>query len=110
MGGSKAEGDRLFSVVPSDRTRGNEHKLKHTRFSVNIRKCYFTVRVTQHWHRLLSETVESPSLDIQKPSGHGPGPQPAVGGPACAEGLDQTTSRSACQPQPFCDSVSTSAL
>jgi len=53
-------------VVPSDGTRGNEHKLKHRRFPPNIRKCFFTVRVTELWHRLPREIVESLSLEIFK--------------------------------------------
>ena len=52
--------------MPSDRTRGNRHKLKHWTFPLNIRKHFFTVRVTEHWHRLPREVVESPSLAILK--------------------------------------------
>ncbi|KFQ88236.1 hypothetical protein N337_01037, partial [Phoenicopterus ruber ruber] len=44
----------------------NGHKLKHRRFHLNIRKHFFTVRVTEHWHRLPREAVESPSLEIFK--------------------------------------------
>ena len=51
-------------MVPTDRTRGSGHKLKHRRFPLNIRKYFFTVRVTEHWDRLPREAVEFPSLEI----------------------------------------------
>jgi len=53
-------------VVPSDRTRGNGHKLKHRKFRLNMSKNFFPLRVTEPWNRLLREVVESPSLEILK--------------------------------------------
>jgi len=35
-GGCKGDRARLSSVVPSDRTRGNGHKVKHGRFLLNV--------------------------------------------------------------------------
>jgi len=51
-------------VVPSDRTRGNGHKLKHRKLQLNMRKNFFPLRVTEHWNRLPREAVDSPSLQI----------------------------------------------
>ena len=64
--GCKDNRARLFSVVPSDGTRDNGHKLKHRRLPLTIKKHFFTVKVTNHWHRLPREVVESPFLEIFK--------------------------------------------
>lgn len=57
---------RLSSIVPTDRTTGNGRKLKHTKFHVNTRKCFVTLRVVKQWNGLLREIVKSPPIETLK--------------------------------------------
>ncbi|KFO64963.1 hypothetical protein N302_04060, partial [Corvus brachyrhynchos] len=44
----------------------NGFKSKESRFRVDIRKKFSTVRVVRHWNRLSKEPVNAPSLAVFK--------------------------------------------
>ncbi|KFR09823.1 hypothetical protein N306_03139, partial [Opisthocomus hoazin] len=44
----------------------NGSKLKEGRFSLHIRKTFFTMRVVRHWNRLPRGAVDAPSLAVFK--------------------------------------------
>lgn len=55
-----------FTMMPTDRTGRNGHKLNCKKFYLNIRKFFFALRVAEYWKRLSRTLVESASLESFK--------------------------------------------
>jgi len=64
-GGYKKVGDKLFSRICCDRTKGNGSKLKEGRYRLKI-KTKRIIKVVRHWNRLTREVVDAPSLETFK--------------------------------------------
>jgi len=61
-GAYKRAGEGLCTKAWSDRTRGDGFKLKEGRFTLDIKKKFFTLWVVRPWPRLPREDVAAPSL------------------------------------------------
>lgn len=59
------DGNSLYSVMPSERTRGTEYKLENGKFHWEKASLVHT-KVVEYWHK---DVMESPSLVIFKPTG-----------------------------------------
>lgn len=58
---SKTSVPLFFSVMTCVRTRGDRHKLEHKKVPLSTQNHFCAEQVMEHWHRLLRETVDSPS-------------------------------------------------
>lgn len=62
----KKDGDRIFSKTCCNRTTGKSFKLKESKFTLDIRKNFLTIRVVKHCNRFPRKTVDAPSLETFK--------------------------------------------
>lgn len=68
--GTSCVPEKLISQAASDRTRRNGFKLHQGRFRSDIRKNFFTDKLTGPWKGQLREAVASPSPEILKKCVH----------------------------------------
>ncbi|KAM6317644.1 LOW QUALITY PROTEIN: cilia- and flagella-associated protein 52 [Podargus strigoides] len=65
-GGSKEDGDSLFTRRQIEKTRGNGYKLPPGRLQLGTRGKLLTMRTISHWDNLPGEVVDTPTWDTFK--------------------------------------------
>lgn len=60
----KEDGKGLLIRTWSDNTKGNGFKVKDSRFRLDVRKEFFTVRVVRHRKKLPSDVMDATSLEV----------------------------------------------
>lgn len=78
--GCSEKGTRHLSVVSSDRKEAADTRTKE--ILLNIKKYFFTMRVTKHWHRFLRDSGVSLPAELQNLSELHPGETDVDGRPA----------------------------
>jgi len=66
-GAYKKTREGLFTTACSDRTRVNGFKLKEGRFTLDIRKKFFTMRAVKHRNRLPTQLWVHPPWKCSRP-------------------------------------------
>ena len=63
-GAYEKDGEELFMGDCSVRTRGNGFKQEESRFRLDSKKKFFTLKMVGHWNRLSREVVDALSLEV----------------------------------------------
>ena len=90
--------------MPRDKTRDNRHTVELSKFHTDMRKNFFTVRLTEHWNRLHREE-KSPSLERCMTHQDSFLLNSSCREPAFSRGLDSMITRGPFHPLQFCDSA-----
>lgn len=80
-GGSEEEAARLFSIVPTEKARSNEYKLKPLKFHLNTQNLFFSLCGRLNTGESVAQKRCEVSGDTENPNGHSP-EQPAFTGHA----------------------------